>query len=527
MSYLDLANEFGGTSSSVGTGGARTYTAPGVQTYTVPSGVTSMVILVVGGGGGGGLGVAASGYCLAKGGGGGGGGQVVYNTSYPVTPGETLTLTVGAGGAANGGNGGTSSIVGLSGTIAAGGGYGSAGHSGGAAGIGSVGGGGSTTAATPGGGGGGGGQCTSGSTTADNNGGNGGTGAIHYYPGQGVYAGFGGGGGGGSGGGTNGLSDGFAGTGGTNGSYPNSGIQGLGGGGGGGGAVAPYLNGAAGGNGGVYFYAAPTHGSINIENYYRGQGYVPDIPRNSSVPYWNGTGAHPPITVTTDFYNATNLFYFTYTVANGYFAQDLCVFAAATAQGYQNDKPLMATININGVLGASTVYTYALKTGSIYSTPPTIIVNVGATGVISGHGGGPIAGDGSGGNGGNAVLLEVPTTINNNGIIQAGAAASDTVQGVYAGGAGYGYGIGVQGNQGTVNQIGTLFSGGAPQGQQTGKKSTGYTSYGGGWVSEAGQSPSTNGYPGAGSYVPGVAFVSGTTNLTLAVHGTIRGTCGI
>jgi hypothetical protein len=58
-------------------------------TWTVPAGVTSLKVLVVGGGGGGGESI----------GGGGGGGGVVYNASYGVTPSDTITVTVGAGGA--------------------------------------------------------------------------------------------------------------------------------------------------------------------------------------------------------------------------------------------------------------------------------------------------------------------------------------------------------------------------------------------------------------------------------------------
>lgn len=57
--------------------------------WTCPVDVTSVEVLVVAGGGGGGSDVGA----------GGGGGGVVYNVTYPVVPGVTYPIIVGAGGA--------------------------------------------------------------------------------------------------------------------------------------------------------------------------------------------------------------------------------------------------------------------------------------------------------------------------------------------------------------------------------------------------------------------------------------------
>ena len=64
------------------------FTTVGSTTWTVPAGVTSVDVLVVGGGGGG------QGY-----GGGGGGGEVLEVANYAVTPGSSLPVTVGDGGA--------------------------------------------------------------------------------------------------------------------------------------------------------------------------------------------------------------------------------------------------------------------------------------------------------------------------------------------------------------------------------------------------------------------------------------------
>ncbi len=65
------------------------YTATGAFTFTVPAGVTSVRAFVVAGGGGG-----------AWIGGGGGAGGIVEHTSFPVTPGGTVSGSVGTGGPA-------------------------------------------------------------------------------------------------------------------------------------------------------------------------------------------------------------------------------------------------------------------------------------------------------------------------------------------------------------------------------------------------------------------------------------------
>jgi len=68
----------------------QTFTSSG--TFSVPSGTSSVDVLVVAGGGGGGY----------EGGGGGAGG-LIYRPGFPVTPGGTVTVTVGDGGAGSAG----------------------------------------------------------------------------------------------------------------------------------------------------------------------------------------------------------------------------------------------------------------------------------------------------------------------------------------------------------------------------------------------------------------------------------------
>lgn len=63
------------------------------ESWVVPGDVTSVKVLVVAGGGGGG----------GSFGGGGGGGGLIYNSTYSVTPNDTMAITVGTGG--NGGTG--------------------------------------------------------------------------------------------------------------------------------------------------------------------------------------------------------------------------------------------------------------------------------------------------------------------------------------------------------------------------------------------------------------------------------------
>lgn len=93
------------TSVPVGEVGSQIWTTPGTYNWTVPSGVTFVSIVCVGGGGAG-----------DEAAGGGAGGGLAYANKVPVTPGQTYTVTVGAGGATGNGasaaaNGGNSNIV--------------------------------------------------------------------------------------------------------------------------------------------------------------------------------------------------------------------------------------------------------------------------------------------------------------------------------------------------------------------------------------------------------------------------------
>jgi hypothetical protein len=89
-----------------GFGSMQVFTASG--TFVVPNGVTKARVKVIGGGG-------AGGYHSTMSGGGGGAGGQANGIVAGLTPGQSITVTVGAGGAipaspANGNNGGTSSF---------------------------------------------------------------------------------------------------------------------------------------------------------------------------------------------------------------------------------------------------------------------------------------------------------------------------------------------------------------------------------------------------------------------------------
>ncbi len=101
------------------THGSQVYATPGTFTFTVPAGVTSINAIIIGAGGGGGSG---EGRYDNDGAGAGGGSGGAYIDTFAVTPGQVLSVVVGAGGIAStttsygpgtsGGDGGNSSVDG-------------------------------------------------------------------------------------------------------------------------------------------------------------------------------------------------------------------------------------------------------------------------------------------------------------------------------------------------------------------------------------------------------------------------------
>ena len=93
---------FNDNESTDGGGASNNEVSP--FTYTAPPTAKAVDLLVIGGGGAGGLGVTGS---MVGSGGGGGAGGLVYIENFPVVPGGTYPITVGAGGQDEP-NGGTS-----------------------------------------------------------------------------------------------------------------------------------------------------------------------------------------------------------------------------------------------------------------------------------------------------------------------------------------------------------------------------------------------------------------------------------
>ena len=249
-----------GTSVTAGTSGAsryviHTYQTAGSTSWIAPKGVTSVNYLVVAGGGGGGNGWDNSG-------GAGGGAGMMRSSTLSVTPGDSYTVVVGAGGSS-----GVSVRSTQNGTDGSPSQFGSIISTGGQAGGGSRG---NMNGSTEGAGG-----AAQNGTTTSARGGNGGTGGARGGGGGGTTGnGSAGSSGGASGLGTSSSISGVASTYGAGGSGAAAGVSSTGasgtsnsgnGGGGGGGAVASSSAGGTGGSGLVIVrYALPATSEPNL-----------------------------------------------------------------------------------------------------------------------------------------------------------------------------------------------------------------------------------------------------------------------
>jgi hypothetical protein len=228
-----------------------------------------------------------------------------------------------------------------------------------------------------------------------------------------------------------------------------------------------------------------------------------------------------------DFYGKTGPFTFTYTLASGNFLNNFDLNSALSGAGWDGVSAIIATININGVLGSSSPLTYAFESGSGYASGSTIQINIGAGGYITGCGGSQGTGSPSG-TGGSAIHLTYSTKIVNSGILQGGGGAGAYGDGGYnGGGAGYFIGAGFGGSPAAILNSGSGYA------HNPGSK-TKNGGAGGGWVAQA-YAHSTNGVgngsPGTGNnegplgggaqpghYIVGIANLAGGSTL-----GTTRG----
>ena len=205
-------------------------------------------------------------------------------------------------------------------------------------------------------------------------------------------------------------------------------------------------------------------GGFALSSYYRGGTYVPNTPANAAIPTsgtialgnFYGSSSRVPVSLT-----ATGNNYDVYTNRGPTYVA-----------GFSD-----VVVTVPGTVGSASTGTYAMLVPSAFS--PTDTVTIVNNGVIQGRGGaggnggnannpGPSSTPGAVGNtGGNAIYVNRPTVITNNGTIAAGggggggggaAAYTPGKASNYSGGGGGGGGAGT--NNGTGGTGGTALPGG-------------------------------------------------------------------
>jgi hypothetical protein len=247
---------------------------------------------------------------------------------------------------------------------------------------------------------------------------------------------------------------------------------------------------------------------------------------DSSVALLGGVSAGATLHFS-DFYGKSSKFVYSYTLPAGIADVNFNLSQRLTSAGWNGTSPVAVTISISGVLGSTSATTYAFDTGTGYAAGSTISVTVNSGGYISGAGGGTpgwnadvynsegLSGGAVANNGGNAMHVQVPITLTNNGIIQGGGGAGNGADDNYSGG-GAGFFTGGHWDQtqyGGTWHFATLDSGSSFARDPGSGTSNGGS--GGGWVATS-WSPSTNGTgytspgTGEGPGSPGGVFTAGS-----------------
>lgn len=233
-----------------------------------------------------------------------------------------------------------------------------------------------------------------------------------------------------------------------------------------------------------------------MSEYYRGGGLVPDTPANAAVP------TSGQITVA-NFYGAQNRASVPLTISADTQNYDVYTQASSSPTYSAGSTDVTLTISPGVAVGSSSTGAYALSVPSSFNPADTVtIVNNGTVIGRGGNGGrgsgGPTAPGGAGGTGGNAVYVNFPTTITNNGTL-AGAGG-----GGGGGGSGGAYGSGGGGGGGAGYTAGSGGAGGpyAPGSGSPGTLTSGGSGGGGlgGGPGGAGGGQGANGAAGPGSY---------------------------
>jgi hypothetical protein len=213
--------------------------------------------------------------------------------------------------------------------------------------------------------------------------------------------------------------------------------------------------------------AAEFGGTIphSLNEYYRGGGLVPNTPQNAAIPT-SGTISMG------NFYGSANRNAYTITLAAP--ASNYDVFTNRGPLYVAGTTDITVQVNPGVTIGSTTVPAYAMLVPSSFNPADTItIVN---NGVIQGMGG--TGGNGAanptgvprtgspGGAGGNAIFVNRPTIITNNGTVASGGGGGGgggsalTPKNNRLSGGGGGGGAGTSGGAGSPNSPG--FSAGSP-----------------------------------------------------------------
>ncbi len=252
-----------------------------------------------------------------------------------------------------------------------------------------------------------------------------------------------------------------------------------------------------------------------LNEYYRGGGLVGNTPNNASIP----TAGQIAIG---DFYGTASRIIYTVNIGSNTYNYDVYANRGPAYQAGITD--LTVTVPAAVTVGSTSTGTYAMSVPNAFS--PTDTVTIVNSGVIQGMGGGGGRGAGvpgpatGGGTGGNALYVNRPTVITNNGTLAGGGGGGGggtywPGYKSYVGGGGGGGGAGFNGGGGGAGGPGPGGSGSPGGGGNS-------TSGGGGGGSPApqvyggpggGRGANGSGTPGAGGgaagyYLVGNAFVT-------------------
>ena len=287
----------------------------------------------------------------------------------------------------------------------------------------------------------------------------------------------------------------------------------------------------------------------SLSEYYRGGGLVPNTPTNAAIPT-SGTISMG------NFYGSANRATVNLTIAANAYNYD--VFANRGPTYVPGSSDITVTVNPGVTVGSTSVPAYAMLVPSAFSPGDTVrIVN---NGVIQGMGGaGGLGGivdnvvgtrpGNPGSGGGNAIFVNRPTVITNNGTVAGGGGGgggggassyqANPKVAFYTGGGGGGGGAGFNGGTaggggpvtpnfmpvmpGFAGNAGTSPAGGAggprrpfgPSGSPSLYSGAGGTGGGRGAAGSAGETSNSNNSPrpggsgaGAGNYIVGNPFVT-------------------